>query len=150
MDDLPKEHVYSVWRVKPTDPCVTIGRALDFAVRFSNNNDQSGANGYRNWSTALQSGKIGGFGAAYNLIVWSEARSFAAPFLDEARQHYVTAAEQLACLGKLFPFFDTPRDEMEKNVKYPDRVGAALEIVNKAQQAEEVGVAALAKIVQKL
>jgi len=78
--------------MKAADDASTVKRAFEFALEHSKSPPQpkspykAGIAGYDNWISALETGKVGGFGNAYNAVVWNECRGFAVQFLKEAKE----------------------------------------------------------------
>ncbi len=157
---------------KPAPEEKTIKDALNFAIEFSDGSNKwigpeykAGPAAYDQWINALEEGKADAFGAAFNPLVWSECRSYAAPFLieakgkirtdlhplfDEAIRHYQEAAENLQKVSALFPFFPMSADLREANIKDKDRRRQAIVCLEAAKAAEVAGLDALQKIVAGL
>jgi hypothetical protein len=166
--------VYTVRPAEAPDPAVAIKRALEFAVGYDRARRsrevpfatglefKRGAAAYDTWIRALRSGKPTGFGVAYNAIVWSECRRFAAAFLKEARRlvdpelaplfgeairAFRTASASLTKVSDTFPLDDGPYDE-----RLADKalVRTAIEALGQARDAELEGMKVLERIVSSL
>lgn len=171
--DIGLLEIYSVKLGDAADDNRTIMAALGFALEHSESpakwifprelpvhgfpKYKAGLGGFDNWIRALRTGKADGFGMAYNAAVWSECRSFAVEFLeeakersgrklgslfDEAAEHYEVVAQSLRRVSEMFPF--PPRGgEMEDTT----RCATALKDLASARKAEQAGLISLEKIV---
>jgi hypothetical protein len=160
-----------MYQVRPGAPVGdrrTVREALAFALEHAGSPKKwilpryrSGLGGYENWIASLRAGTADSHGAAYNAAVWCECRGFAVEFLEQAKQrigelgdglfaqageHYRQVHAQLERVSELFPF----RGMRPEHVKDPQRVGAALEALESARQAEASGLQALEKLVAVL
>ncbi len=154
---------------KAADDAYTVKSAFEFVLEYSKSPPQpknpykAGIAGYDNWISALETGKVNGFGNAFNAVVWNECRGFAVQFLkeakerlgndlsplfDEAIEYYGTTAVNLEGLSKVFPFHgpNTKGDE----VKEAERVEKGLELLKAARNAEDSGLKIVEKILRKL
>jgi transglutaminase-like putative cysteine protease/tetratricopeptide (TPR) repeat protein len=156
----------------PSSDTKTVKEALQFAIEHSESPEKwiyptyrSGPAGYDLWIKALEGGRADGFGTSYLAVVFSECRSFAVPFLAEARgrlspelhplfdvaiAHYEVAAENLSGVANLFPFLETTAAEKSAYVTDPERRDAAIEYLKAARDAEADGLKALQGIVDAL
>jgi len=171
---LPDQYFY-VNIIRPCKPATveeTIKDALNFAVEFSSDQNKwigseykAGPAAYDQWINALEQEKADAFGVAFNALVWAECRSYAAPFLaeaktkfppklqklfDEAIQHYQESAENLQKVSELFPFFPMSADKHESNLKDKDRCRQAIVHLKAAQAAEIAGLNSLRKILTRI
>lgn len=159
--------MYTVKPGQATDDVTTVKEAFAFALEHAKSPDkwiypkyEAGLDGFDAWIRALESGTADGFGMAYNAAVWSECRGFAVQFLAEAREriddqvgplldqaaaHYETVARCLKKVSEAFPFPPTGEE-----VKDAERCAAGLELLRRARDAEEAGLAALETIVKAL
>jgi hypothetical protein len=154
------------------DDAAVVKRALEFAVAMRDDPDKWSFDVYKmslaaydSWIRAIENGKAGGFGTAFNAIVWAECRNHARDFLvealgrlegrcdalfEEAIESYAAVAKNLNGVGEIFPFLNTPDAEKEKNVKDPERCAKALEYLGAARAAEESGLKKLEEIAASL
>lgn len=171
---LPDEY-FDIHIVKPCEPAPvdkTIKEALRFAIDFSAETNKwigteykPGPAAYDQWIAALKLGKADAFGAAFNALVWSECRSYAVPFLTEARGqvnsvlhplfdeailHYKKAAGNLHKVSGLFPCFTVSVLQRETNLKDKELCNTAITHLLSAKEEEIKGLAALSKIVAAL
>lgn len=116
--------------------------------------------------TALVQGNADAFGTAFNALVWSECRSYAVPFLDEAKSrlpeeyhalffddaigHYQIAYENLKKVADLFPCFSVSEERRVVNVKDKNLGREAIECLKVAREAEIIGLECLGRIVEGL
>jgi len=150
----------------------TIKDALQFAIEHSKSPEQwiyphykSGPAGYDLWIKALEQGNADAFGTAFNALVWSECRSYAVPFLSEAKSripmeyhslfddaigHYQIAYENLKKVSELFPCFSVSEEQRVANVKDQSLCQEAIGYLEAAREAEVAGLGCLEKIVKKL
>ena len=151
---------------EPADDVTTVKDVLTFATQAAQNREGSGIKGYDAWIRGLESseGELS-FGdkywVAYHAAIWSECRTFAHAFLDEARQrlskkhellltqaaeHYGTVRDALTDVAALFPFLDGQEQEMRANVEDVGRRRQAIEALKKAQAVEQAGLATFKQI----
>ncbi len=155
--------VQSVENAEPADDKKTVKEALAFALEFAQSPDEfvfplykAGVAGFDNWINALESGRAHEFGMPYNSAVWSECRSNAVKFLEEAAQrldsdlapmfekaigHYRIVSENLAEVAKMFPF--PPKGGEVNDTALCAR---AAERLKPARDAEEKGLETLKAI----
>jgi len=155
---------------EPTDDVTTIKEAFEFALKISKSPQdwifpdyKAGVAGFDNWIRALETGKIDGFGNAYNAVLWNECRRFAVEFLieakervsrnidslfDEAIEYYSIVSENLANFTTIFPFKD-PNTKGEE-IKEKEKVVNGLGLLRFARKAEESGLTTLEKISRRL
>jgi len=153
-------------------PEKTIRDALHFVIEFSADTNtwisheyKAGPAAYDQWIHALRLGHADAFGTAFNALVWSECRSYAVPFLteakglvrsdlhayfDEAIRHYQMSAENLLKVAALFPCFNVSSLQRETNLKEKERCNMAIIYLLTAKEEEIRGLAALKKIVSEL
>jgi hypothetical protein len=141
---------------------------LTFALEHATDTDRwvfpdynAGLAGYDAWIDALSSRRADPMGMAYNAAVWQECRSYAARFLQEARERldgpaagplaeatacYQMVSEHLATLAELFPCHgDDP-----SRVRDKERVSAAICALQSARSAEVLGLEGLRAVVAAL
>jgi hypothetical protein len=161
------------------DEASVVKQALEFAVamrdepkRWALDFYAMGLDAYDQWIRAIEDGRAGGMGTAYNAAVWAECRHFAAEFLAEAQlrlraksgalpakafnaafeaalEAYGVVADNLRAVSDLFPFM-VPDDEKERNVSDPERCGPGLLHLRSAKLAEQDGLNALEQIAAAL
>jgi CubicO group peptidase (beta-lactamase class C family) len=163
-------HIVRLCKPEPIEK--TIKDALSFAIELSSStNDwigpeyKAGPAAYDQWINALRLEKADEFGAAFNALVWSECRSYAVPFLveakdhvrsdlhpsfDEAISHYKKAAENLQKISELFPCFTASSLQREANLKDKELCNEAISYLSVAKEEEMTGLDILRKIVRKL
>lgn len=162
--------VYGVERTDPADDATTVKRALQNALRHSENPKEwirypkyrSGIEGSDAWIGGVEGGTAATFGNAYNAAVWEECRRFGVEFLKEARGrlngeigplfeeaigHYGVVARQLASVSELYPF--DPELTMDP-IGIDDRSREAVKAIEVALDSEAEGLKALARIVDAL
>ncbi len=165
--------VHIVKRGEAKDDAAVVRQALEFAVAMRDNPEEwsrelytmGGLAPYDAWIKAIEEGKAGGFGTAYNAVVWAECRTHARDFLVEAKtrlngtcadlfdkaiESYTTVASSLSTIAKTFPFLNTPDEEKEKHIKDAGRCRTALEQLRAAREAEESGLGTLEEIAPAL
>ena len=167
--DVEGYDIYAVKPGKPADDRKTVSEALEFALRYATSPKDwdiaGGLTAYDNWIWSLENGEAQGRGGgmALNAAVWAGCRSFAAPFLEEAKQRigkhaalfeeakacYETVARDLGELSKSFPFFVSD-DEREGHLQDEARARTGLQSLQKARAAEGKGLKCLAEIVEQL
>lgn len=165
--------VLEMYRLKPgapADDVTAVKEALEFALEIAESPTkwiypgyQAGITGFDTWIRALESGKVDGFGNAYNAAVWHECRSYAAAFLREAQhrigggitslfeeaiRQYSVVAEHLARFTELFPF--TGPNTAGTEVTAEDRVRKGLNHLRTARSAEESGLLTLERIARRV
>ena len=158
-----------MYRVRSTEAASeeqTVRQALAFAIKFAEepgdwvyDKYKSGSEGYKLWIQALEENKAHDWGMAYNSAVWAECRHFAVEFLKEARrkldlkynnlfdeaiEHYGKVSKHLNQLAALFPF--PPKDEL----KDEQRRQLAVKYLKEANEAEQLGINSLKKLVVEL
>ncbi|MBN1917733.1 MAG: hypothetical protein JW889_07485 [Verrucomicrobia bacterium] len=162
-------HVVRRGEAKGDAPLVK--QALEFAVavrddprKYADGPYTMGLEAYDWWTKALEEGRAGGLGTAYNAAVWHECRAFAAQFLVEARvrldvggvkvpakvfdaaiEAYGVVADNLRAVTELFPLL-VGDEEKEEHVNDPDRCAGGLLHLRSAKMAEQVGLSALRQI----
>jgi hypothetical protein len=160
--------VSSVTPAEPADDAKTVGDALRFALDLQQKGSRTpadavympGLRGYDHWIRALEAGDSNPHGASFNAQFWAECRRFAVDFLQEAKQrlgdrkldplfdeataHYQVVAQNLNRVAELFPM----DGKWEPRLKDQQLCREAIASLRAARQAEERGLAALAKIVQ--
>jgi hypothetical protein len=171
---MPDRH-FDINIVRPCKPASvekTIKDALSFVVEFSGDQNKwigseykAGLSAYDQWINALEQEKADAFGVAFNALVWAECRSYAAPFLaeakakcspklsrlfDEAIRNYQESAENLQKVSELLPFFPMSADKHESNLKDKDRCRQAIVYLKAAQAADEAGLNNLRKILARI
>ncbi len=163
-----KLEVYTVKHSKPADPAKVVKEAFKFALEHAEGRYkptwidmkfETGVAGFEHWIKTLRDGKASRFGVAYNAAVWYECRTFAVEFLkeakeriggesvplfDEAIEHYEVVAQNLKKVSEIFPF--PPKDE----IKGIADITHAIECLQKAREAEKLGLESLKKIDQSL
>lgn len=117
---------------------------------------------YDLWIKALEQGNADAFGTAFNALVWSECRSYAVPFLVEAKSrlaveyhslfddaigHYQIAYENLKKVSELFPCFSVTEEQRAANVKDKKLCRRAIGYLEAAREAEIAGLECLGRIV---
>jgi hypothetical protein len=156
----------------PVDDETTVRKALATAIdlaegkKFDSRN--CGLRAYDNWIKGLADAKDGkpGFGAAYNAACWADSRSFAVPFLREAKrrigtdklapefdkaiEQYGIAATELKEVATLFPLGPGDDKGMAERFKEDARRQRAQEALEKAKSAEVAGLAALKSILKEM
>jgi hypothetical protein len=165
--------IATVDRGEPADAAAVVRDALSFAVEFARSPERwgrdAGLAAYDNWIAGLESGdEISGDGAGYHAAVWSECRTFAAGFLEEARQRldgraarsieaaarqYARVRDELLEVSRLFPpclaaaapegLTEEDARELKSYATDAGRRRAAAGHVRSAKAAEEAGLAAL-------
>ena len=95
------------------------------------------------------------FGTAFNALVWSECRSYATLFLNEAKSrvpveyhslfddaigHYKIAYENLKKIAELFPCFSVTEEQRVANVKDEKLCRRAIECLKVSREAERKGM----------
>lgn len=120
---------------------------------------------YDKWADSLESDEEIAFdGAGYHAAIWSECRTFAHAFLREANartdgrhdaalrpaiDRYETIAQNLQEVAQLFPpRWEATKDEMTRNAEDMPRRREAAELVRRAREAEEAGIAALDEVLK--
>ncbi len=162
--------VLEMYTVKPgqaADDIKTVKEAFKFALEHARSPEKwiypkykAGLAGFDNWIHALEVGEAHPFGMAYNGSVWSECRSFAVEFLEEAKgriggkagpsfdrtvTYYETVAESLRKVSELFPF--PPKGDEVKDI---GRCRTGAEYLRTARGAEEAGLRVLEGITGEL
>ncbi len=160
--------VIEMHSVKPgqgADDATTVKEALAFALEHAKSpakwilpKYKAGLAGYDAWIGALEGGTAHGFGMAYNAAVWSECRSHAVLFLQEAKERlaergsalfdaaigqYQTVSQNLNAVADTFPFHGLE----PAHIKDETRIRTALEALRTAREAEADGLETLRKIV---
>jgi CubicO group peptidase (beta-lactamase class C family) len=169
------DHYFEIHIVKPCEPAhavKTIKDALNFAIEFSSDTNKwigpefkSGPAAYDQWIAALRDGNADAFGNAFNALVWSECRSYAAPFLTEAKNlvnpnlhslfdeailHYQKAAENLQKVSGLFPCFTVSSLQREDNLKNKEVCNEAINLLTAAKEEDSTGFNILRNIIAQL
>ena len=167
--------VVEVYAVRPgakAEDAKTVREALQFALEAADGADQyvhenysGGLSGYETWISALEAGKAGGFGMAYNAAVWAECRQSAASFLREAQvklddglatlfdegiAHYDVVSQELTTVSETFPFLNTSEEEKQAHIQDLDRRKKAANALKTAREAEVKGLKVLEQIVAQL
>jgi len=158
-------HIVKLREPEPIEK--TIKDALNFVIEFSTTDKRvgpefkTGPAAYDQWINALEHGLADEFGAAFNPLVWAECRSYAAPFLSEAKdhapselhslfddavKHYRNAAEYLQKVSALFPCFTVSHEQREANLKDRELVSKAVTYLRAAKEADSAGLNTLQKI----
>ncbi len=158
-------HIVKLREPEPIEK--TIKDALNFVIEFSTTDKwvgpefKTGPAAYDQWINALEHGLADEFGAAFNPLVWAECRSYAAPFLSEAKdhapselhslfddavKHYRNAAEYLQKVSALFPCFTVSHEQREANLKDRELVSKAVTYLRAAKEADSAGLNTLQKI----
>ena len=160
--------MYSVKLGQAADDVKTVREALAFALEHAAGpakwivpDYKAGLRGYDNWIQSLEDGTADGFGTAYNAVVWSECRSYAVRFLQEAKQRlggqatalfdqamgqYRVVAESLVAVAEAFPFLGREPG----HIKDETRIRAALGGLKTARDAEADGLGTLQRLVEAL
>ena len=160
--------VHSVQPGQPADDAHTVQAAMSAVLKHASGAPdwilpayRSGLAGYELWIRALECGQAMSLGMAYNAAVWSECRSYAVEFLQQAGQrlpahsallerateHYALVARQLAEVSKRYPF---SFDRGTGPVPVDGDSRASVEALRAACQAEAEGLTVLAQIVREL
>lgn len=150
---------------QPAGDTTSVKEALEFALEHSRDKKwvlpryNSGLAGYDKWIETIEKGKANDLGMAYNAAVWTECRTMACmfiqeakqkingnigPLLDEAMDSYYTIAESLNKLTDLFPM--VPQGEINDT----ERCKKALVYLRRAREAEVMGLKSLEKIIAAL
>jgi hypothetical protein len=160
--DIGLVEMYSVQRGEPQPDADVVKSAIDNVMKHAANSEgwilehyQSGLAGFDTWIAALEAGTVDTDpGIFYNAAVWSECRSLAVAFLEEAKtrlgngitaqidaalEPYREVAANLNTVAETFPFFG----QSPEHVKDPERVKTGLDALRAARSAEESGLAAL-------
>jgi hypothetical protein len=152
----------------PSDDASSVKAALQLAMEHAKSLEKwihrgykSGLAGFDLWVESIETGKAGGFGMAYNAVVWNERRQYAVAFLKEAKErlgdavsglfdealtHYREAANHLQVVADAFPFHGQAPEHIKDNARC-DKAVAALRA---ARGAEAAGLKALQKIANVL
>lgn len=159
----PWLHVYSLEPCPPAAPAATVRDALAFALQYNGpeylegSGYATGPDAFAMWMEALETGTALNHGHRYNAAVWSECRSHAVAFLNEAKERlggrgeaqievaiacYSAVAQKLKNLSDRHPH----QGAMEGNLE--DAESAVL--VREAGEAEQDGLEALARVVDAL
>ena len=160
--------VYAVKPGRAAGDVQTVKGVLAFALEHAAGpekwifpGDKSGLAGFDAWVEALVEGTADGFGTAYNVAVWSECRTLAVKFLEEAKGrlqdgaaalldgaigHYQVVARNLQTVADVFPFIGLEPEHIEEEA----RVSTALDALRKARNAEAAGLEMLQRIVDAL
>jgi hypothetical protein len=124
--------------------------------------NRAGISGYDLWIAEVEEGTAQPFGMAYNAAVWSECRTQAVAFLEEAqkklpkdwrqllenaRVFYKGVAEALDSLAKLYPFSQPMH---EKCIGIDARSKQAASLLRQARDAESKGLEGLRLIHNQL
>ncbi len=144
------------------DDITAVKKALDFVLEYAKYEEywlpkyKGGLQGYDSWIEAIKNGTADNFGMAYNSVVWCECRLYAVEFLEEARErlpeqisglledakvHYKVVADCMKQVSELFSF--PPKEEEIKN---EEKCGRAVELIQKARDAEELGLKTIEEI----
>jgi len=160
-------------RCEPKDDRTIVREALRFAVQHGTAKHEGGPYGiglagYDKWIAALEdeerwaeSGDPAA-GQPYNAMCWSDVRSHAAPFLqeaqrrlkdaelnplfDEAIKHYAKASERLKEVSRLFPFEGRNPGAMEKRIRDAELRARAVALLREARESEKAGLEVLNRI----
>jgi hypothetical protein len=163
--------VCSVSPTKPAAPEKVMRDAVERALEFANEPGDmvfpgyaSGLKAYDAWmkfldgSVEYNEGHAHGIG--YNAEVWHECRKFAVDFLNEAKYkvgkhtelfdeaigHYSEVRDALQCVAELYPF----QSRQLSYLQDADRRASAVKDLQRARDAEEKGLEALAELVKVL
>ncbi len=153
------------------DAKAAIHQALSFALDIAQHSERwtfpayaTGLEGYKLWIACLEEQRGNG-GAAYNAAVWSECRQNASAFLQQAKSivdtrcaelmddaigHYDVVAEKLRLVADLFPVIGVSEKEQTLHFKDEDRRLKAVDALQRAYRAEEVGLKVLEEITTEL
>jgi hypothetical protein len=119
----------------------------------------AGLSGYDTWVHELENGTADGHGIAYNAAVWSECRSYGAPFLKEAEkrlngkvsplfegaaQRYSAVYKNLEKVSNMFPF------PLGNEIADKERCDKAVNYLKNARKEEKVGLGLLNEVVMAL
>lgn len=152
---------------KAPEPREQIKNALTFFRDYQNDPQGFALEGYTMgpkaydlWIAALKEAKFNPFGLAYNTQVWAEARNSAKAFLFEARQklgkdkkypaldkaitNFGEVSDALGQVGKLYPF-PPMNDKL-----VPENAAKAIDLLNKARDAELSGIKAVLEFADTL
>ncbi|KYK29631.1 MAG: hypothetical protein AYK23_01485 [Candidatus Proteinoplasmatales archaeon SG8-5] len=157
--------------VEPAPPAKAVKEAFEKVLWFAENPEgyvfpkyASGLKAYDYWmkflddSVDYQEGHAHGIG--YNAEVWSECRKFAVDFLNEAKfkindhvelfdtaiEHYSEARDAIQCTADLYPFLSRQLSYLQDD----ERRASAVKDLQRARDAEEQGLEALAELVKVL
>lgn len=160
--------VVAVSSVRPAEPAEdkkAVLDALSYAVghgrrkgRSDSGGGYGGLQGFDAWIRAMETGKAGEFGVAYNAAVWAECRRFAVDFLEEARQRlhpdldppfreaircYQTVSDRLKAVCDAYPFSPKMAD---RPIEIDDRTRVAAVALRHARDAEAAGLEQFAQL----
>ena len=147
----------------------TVREALAFAIEIGRGSDEwilpsyrGGLAGYDAWIRAMENGSAGRFGVGYNASVWAKCRRMApeflreakgrlpgdaVPLLDDAASRYEEVSRALDAVADAYPF--SAEHSMEP-IGADDRSAGAAQDLRRARGAEEAGLAALERLVERL
>jgi hypothetical protein len=154
---------------KAADAVKTVRDALAFALEIGRSSDRwilpryhGGLAGYDAWIRAMEDGSAGRFGVGYNASVWAKCRRMApeflreakgrlpgdaVPLLDDAASRYEEVSRALDAVADAYPF--SAEHSMEP-IGADDRSAGAAQDLRRARGAEEAGLAALERLVERL
>ena len=158
--------IAAITQGQSADDTVVVQDALAFATGSAQNGEGSGIQGYDAWMRGLSPREgetnVGDrHHVAYHAAIWSECRTFAHAFLDEARhrlggnhapllaraaERYRVVGDALTEVATLFPLLDGQEDEMRANVESADRRAQAIRPLKAARAAEHSGLEALRQV----
>jgi len=162
-----------------TDDRKTVRDALNLAAELAaggysfGGKYHSGQAGYDAWIAALRNEELlaaeetVGLGNAYNAQCWAECSAHVVPFLAEAKKRladegldplfddaiaqYATVADRLSSVARAFPFDAGKAKEMLERLRTKLALRKhAVAALTEAKAAEDKGLTALGKIVQRL
>jgi len=168
--------IHAVRSGDPVEPGTAVREALELALKHARNPSRwifekyrAGIPGFDSWIAAVAAGRDeadGAMGMAYNAAVWSECRTMAAGFLEEAlalgeqdaalakarpqleeaRSHYEAVAARLASVAGMYPFGGPEMNHL----KAEERRDRALAQLEAAREAEKAGLLSLEEVVEAL
>jgi len=129
---------------------------------------RDGLRGYEAWIEAFNGGRISNKGNALNLHILADARQHAAAFLEllskqwddgtvfgtnvshlaqQAAVHYSVVLDNLRELTMMYPY---PLSTRGANPRQKENVPRSIELLSRAREAEELGIAALNEMYERL
>jgi len=138
----------------PADDATTVRAALTSALEMAGGSPKwvlpdyvAGLAAYDVWIRALEQGASARFGFCYNAEVWAECGGEAASLCDEALGFYNEVSESLEKVRVAYPF---STEHTMDPIAVDDKSREAVANLGRAREAEEKGLAVLARIVEEI